>query len=93
MTQPKAKGGVPAALWIVVALAALATAVVIAALAFASDEVTKPLLISFFGIISTSVPAIIALYKVDNVNKIVEEEDTTSTSHRKGGEEIGRSTV
>jgi anti-sigma-K factor RskA len=54
-------------LWIVVALAALATAVVITALAFTSEEITKPLLVAFFGIISTSIPAIIALYKVNDV--------------------------
>jgi hypothetical protein len=73
MTQPETapKSAIPVTLWIVVALAALATAVVIAALAFAEDEVTKPLLVTFFGVISTSIPAIIALSRADTNYKLL----------------------
>jgi anti-sigma-K factor RskA len=59
-------------LWVVLALAALTTAVVIAALAWSSDDITKPLLVAFFGMISTAIPSIVALYKVDEMNTKVE---------------------
>jgi anti-sigma-K factor RskA len=76
-------------LWIVVALTALATAVVIAALAFADDEITKPLLITFFGIISTTVPAVVALSRVESVNTKVDD----IQANAKGGDNIGRQDV
>jgi hypothetical protein len=59
-------------LWVVLALAALTTAVVIAALAWSSDDITKPLLVAFFGMISTAIPSIVALYKVDEMNTKVD---------------------
>jgi anti-sigma-K factor RskA len=89
MTQPTSKSGLSTVLWIVVALAALATAVVITALAFADEEITKPLLVAFFGIISTSIPAIIALYKVNDVQVKVSNGNGSSpvvNPLKKGGE-------
>jgi hypothetical protein len=93
-TQQPQKSGIPVMLWIVVALAALATAVVIAALAFADDEITKPLLVTFFGVISTAIPAIIALYKVGVVDSKVDDINTpTVTPHTRGDETLGRPSV